>query len=627
MQGRIITCVAVVALAPQAAAGELDDAFLRGSQAPAPIYRVGGRASSSAAYAGVPVYQVNPVYRVNGVGPVRGDVPPHAPVSKDPIAPVVAVPAWSWTGFYVGAHVGATAGIARFGDGTAIFGDKVMTPGFLGGGQAGFNWQAPNSDWVLGVAVDAGWLASDGIGTCLASSGFFLSATCHADPNAIGTFTARAGRALGEGGRTLAYVKGGAAWIHENNDVVRNAGNFSFGGVLFPGPATTASAGALGWTVGVGVERALSPAWSASLEYDYLDFASAGVSTPQSLMQVVPGVNGYTVVPGGATAVSQTAHQVKLGVNYRIGADPFAQWGAPPALSAFSGWEFASGTRVWVSSGKFQWNVGTLQGAANSDISRLTYDGLTGTIGELFERIDSPVGIFIKGNVGLGTIYGGHQNDEDWLIFGGTVPYSNTLSSTNNGKLGYGTFDGGYNILTGRDYRLGAFAGYNYFTERWDTLGCSQIANLFSDCVVPIAGSTVVGTQDSTWQSLRVGLSAETLLFDRLRIVGDVAYLPHVSMVGRDNHLARQATTFIDQQGSGQGVQVEAVLSFLVTDSFSVGAGGRYWSMWTTGGTDICTGCGGAGVVSPQQPSRFSTERYGAFLQADYRFGMVPAGP
>ena len=50
MQGRIITSVAVVAFAPQAAAGELDDAFLRGSQAPAPIYRIGARAAAPAAF-------------------------------------------------------------------------------------------------------------------------------------------------------------------------------------------------------------------------------------------------------------------------------------------------------------------------------------------------------------------------------------------------------------------------------------------------------------------------------------------------------------------------------------------------------------------------------------------------
>src|SRR5208282_3197082 len=101
-----------------------------------------------------------------------------------------------------------------------------------------------------------------------------------------------------------------------------------------------------------------------------------------------------------------------------------------------------------------------------------------GYTGEYFQRIDTPWGLFAKGNLGLGAIDGGHQNDEDWLAslespFGPiTIPYSNTLSSTNNGKLGYGTLDFGYDVLRGPGYKIGPFVDYNYFTERWDTFGC-----------------------------------------------------------------------------------------------------------------------------------------------------------
>jgi hypothetical protein len=47
--------------------------------------------------------------------------------------------------------------------------------------------------------------------------------------------------------------------------------------------------------------------------------------------------------------------------------------------------------------------------------------------------------------------------------------------------------------------------------------------------------------------------------------------------------------------------------------------------MWTTGGTDTCTGCGGVGVVSPPNPAKFNTERYGVFLQGAYKFGVREA--
>ena len=45
---------------------------------------------------------------------------------------------------------------------------------------------------------------------------------------------------------------------------------------------------------------------------------------------------------------------------------------------------------------------------------RLTYDGLQANSGELYGRVDSPYRIFVKGNAGLGRVFNGHENDEDW---------------------------------------------------------------------------------------------------------------------------------------------------------------------------------------------------------------------
>ena len=67
-------------------------------------------------------------------------------------APLPAT-AWSWAGLYFGAHVGASWGTTSMDDpfGQTEFGDNVGTPGFLGGGQIGYNWQQPGSRWVYGV--------------------------------------------------------------------------------------------------------------------------------------------------------------------------------------------------------------------------------------------------------------------------------------------------------------------------------------------------------------------------------------------------------------------------------------------------------------------------------------------
>ena len=611
MMYRLIMCIALIGLVHEAAAADIDTAYLRGTDPTFQVQQVGYPQYPTGAPAPVPFY-------------------PRS--SNGPIAP--AGPAWFWTGFYVGAHVGTAVGTATIADpfGSSIFGNNVTTPGFLAGGQIGYNWQAPNSNWVLGVEGDISGLISNGTNTCDAFSGLFVSANCSSRPDVTGTLTSCVGYAFGPFGSTLIYAKGGAAWVHEDIDITTNG----LPPGLLPGLAASTSYSQLGWTVGGGIEQALTPAWSVRLEYDYLDLGSASVATPTGLLRVVPG-GPFFITPPGTTNVSQNIQEVKVGLNYKFGADPWSSWNgaaavmpyyvkAPPVAQAWlPGWDFEFGSRVWFSSGKFQWDNALQLSTPQILELRLTYNGLTGYTGEYFQRIDTPWGLFAKGNLGLGIINGGQLNDEDWLPPG--PAYSNTLSSTNNGQLGYGTVDVGYDVLMGIGYKVGPFVGYNYFTERWDTFGCAQIANPFSGICIPAAPtSTLIGMQDSTWQSLRVGANSEVMLVPGLKLTADLAYLPYVSMTGRDNHLLRTTTTFFDQQGTGQGVQLEAIMSYYVTDNFSVGVGGRYWAMWTTNGTFTCTSCGPVGVTLAPDAGKFNTERYGTFLQADYRFSALPDG-
>jgi outer membrane immunogenic protein len=85
------------------------------------------------------------------------------PMYKAP--PVVApVPLFTWTGCYIGGHIGGGWGRKDFSDTNAessfFIGDghgaqsiRVDTSGFLGGGQLGCDYQfAPN--WVIGIEGD-----------------------------------------------------------------------------------------------------------------------------------------------------------------------------------------------------------------------------------------------------------------------------------------------------------------------------------------------------------------------------------------------------------------------------------------------------------------------------------------
>lgn len=545
------------------------------------------------------------------------DIPRKAPIYKAP--PI----AWNWTGWYVGMHAGAALALSKVSDpyGGSIFGDTVRSPGFLLGGQIGYNWQPPGSDWVYGVEADASWLDTDGTNTCFAYSGLFTSSNCRARPDFTATFTGRLGYAAGAEGHTLLYVKGGGAVLHNRIDATTNYG---FG--VFPITTTGTSPTVWGWTVGGGVEQAISPAWSVKLEYDYLDFGDSTLATPASFSTTPAGV--ATAIPGNSADVSQSVHEFKLGLNYRLGADPRAQWQlsspgimplkAPPKVT--SGWAFEPGIRYWYSSGRFQKDLPSGSTSSTSLVSRLTYDDLTAHTGEFFGRLDSPWHVFLKGFIGVGRITGGHMNDEDWGLVTAApfTAYSNTLSNLTDTNINYGTIDLGYDFLHGVGYQVGLFVGYNHIYEQYAANDCTQIASPSSGICNPAITGTPVITETDKWDSLRVGLAAEMWLASRWKLTGDAAYLPYVKFTGVDNHWLR--SLIIDESGTGRGAQLEAILSYYLTPRFSIGVGGRYWAMWTTSGSDAFNG------VPVDRNDTYRYERYGVFFQAAYKFGELAKG-
>lgn len=554
---------------------------------------------------------------IGGGGAWAADLP-----TKAPMAPYS--PPWSWAGLYLGIQTDILAGGTKFSDpfGSSIFGDRASTPGYGIGGQIGYNWQAGN--FVYGLEADAAFLGSRGSTTCGAFSGAYVSSNCTARPDANGTVTARFGYALGPQGQTLAYVKGGFAW--QRTDVSATDAN-PFGLLV---PVTNAqSLTQAGWTAGAGVEQALTPAWSVKFEYDYLNFGHQGsVTIPESAFGPTALVGRtllFDPMRSAASGVSSDVHMFKLGLNYKLGQDPFATGWNTPAYSAFlkapeaaaaQGWEFEGGGRYWYSWGKFQKDLPGSPGNDKSLVSRLTYDNLTANTGEFFGRVDTPVNVFVKGFVGGGSVSGGHMNDEDWGLAppnANFASYSNTVSSA-TGPLFYGTLDIGYDLLHGPGYKVGAFVGYNRYSYTLNAGGCTQIASPRSDCVGASAQPTSqVGIiEKDTWDSVRVGASAETMLGDRWKLSGDVAYVPYTKFTGTDQHLNRNLVS--DESGHGTGIQAEAFLTYMVTNAFSVGVGGRYWSMWTTSGNDV------AGGVPQARNDAYSTERLGMTFQASYKF-------
>ena len=93
-------------------------------------------------------------------------------------APAVVVAAYDWSGFYLGVHAGytfgeddnisttgqAAANIANVAGGARPGQVRLDRDGFIGGGQAGYNWQlTPN--WVMGLETDISYSTFAGIRT------------------------------------------------------------------------------------------------------------------------------------------------------------------------------------------------------------------------------------------------------------------------------------------------------------------------------------------------------------------------------------------------------------------------------------------------------------------------------
>jgi opacity protein-like surface antigen len=432
------------------------------------------------------------------------------------------------------------------------------------------------------------------------------SFTCHTRIDGLGTVTGRFGETFGN---LLVYGKGGGAWDREEHTAVQGLGAPT---TIFSGSGTR-----WGWTVGAGLEYAFTPAWSGKVEYDYLSFSSANIGMG----------DGF----GNASnvGISQGLSVVKMGFNYKLGADPAAGasaaapvpiWVKAPVFKAPppSDWTIEAGARYWVSGGRKQYDLFDPE-TANQLNSRLAFQNVVGQAAEAFARLDHRNGMFLKGNFGLGDQVKGQFYDEDFapVAFGFGGPYTNTVSTQRDGRMLYGSLDVGHGVIASPAGDLGAYVGYRYLYERNNAFGFFQLP--FVQFTVE---RTVPGISETeAWSGVAVGVNSRLRLAERWRLEVDAAFLPFVSLTATDNHWLRADINPLLMQGQGWGSQFEAILSYALTDQWSIGAGGRYWYFATTSAhTQFPT-------APFNSPVKYYSERYGGFLQASYKFDGAARAP
>ena len=275
------------------------------------------------------------------------------PVYKAP----VAAPAYSWTGLYVGGHVGGAwsnndwffpcdsiNSVAQEPTGTPFqdclpeFAGGLERPpasgyqgptlgplnvssgsnsasGWLAGAQIGYNYQIKN--WVLGVEGEVSWTSLKG-----SNKDPNYSNTNQTDTDFVGVLSGRLGYAWD---RLLVYGKAGGAWAHDKYSVLTNT-TFTVGNGS-PSPVTVtsgtmvdaATVNRFGYMLGAGVEYALTPQWSVRAEYQYLDFGWQRTTlTPTT-----------TIVSPIDEDIRQRIQIAEIGLNYKLDPTPASASSSP----------------------------------------------------------------------------------------------------------------------------------------------------------------------------------------------------------------------------------------------------------------------------------------------------------
>ena len=246
---------------------------------------------------------------VFSTGAFAADLPVRGPAYRAP------PPAYSsWTGYYFGGNIGYSWGRSEnnvrvtglppvlFGLPTASLAagdrDHQDVDGVIGGFQSGYNWQV--GQWVMGMESDLQASGQKG-DTRYCGLGGTTCAVASIDASHrlswFGTARSRLGMLVTPS--TLLYGTGGVAYGQVKSDYTLNLANVPFATANFKDVKA-------GWTLGAGVEFAITGNWSTKLEYLYMDL----------------GKNEITARVGGVTTTFErklTDHIARVGVNYRFG--------------------------------------------------------------------------------------------------------------------------------------------------------------------------------------------------------------------------------------------------------------------------------------------------------------------
>jgi outer membrane immunogenic protein len=218
------------------------------------------------------------------------DLPPREP--PPPYTP--AVPLFTWTGLYLGGQIGYAWGTDTLTVFPFGFGTNFTPNGVVGGAHIGYNFQF--NQFVAGLEGD---VEGTGISRNFSPGGVLYDTKIPVQ----GSIRGRLGVAFD---RALLYATGGAEFAGFDTSVRGFPG--------FDQNSTTRT----GWTIGGGIEYAVTGNWSVRAEYRYADFGHLAEPTP------------FTFGFGSFVNHHETENAVRAGFSYK-----FDSFGAAPAAAQY----------------------------------------------------------------------------------------------------------------------------------------------------------------------------------------------------------------------------------------------------------------------------------------------------
>lgn len=231
-----------------------------------------------------------------------------------------AARAFSWAGCYLGANAGGSESGSNFttivGSGTHLAPADIAlveeggsgsanSPNFLGGGQAGCNWQSDSI--VYGLEGDFDYFRStpqiiNGTAT-LSDGATSFTVTQTLTTNYLATLRPRLGVAAD---KNLFYITGGAAFTKASYTQT-----YADAAVPPGSGVATGSKSLVGWTAGAGWEYAWSDHWIVRFEYLFTSFPGSVSATGV----ITDAAGGSNPLQGSANLTIQTA---RAAVNFKF---------------------------------------------------------------------------------------------------------------------------------------------------------------------------------------------------------------------------------------------------------------------------------------------------------------------